>query len=156
MFGTETTKIFNFGFVKWELVAFLFFLAIAAVLACKKRYKGALLFFVVTVSIVAEELLFRYLVVWGIANPSAAIQLAVAWGPTYLFVKILLCSTLFGVWRGFRKSAILAVQAVRGGRVFGAVLLLYTQRASRHAAAKDHQCLYGRRIGLSADAGCQR
>ena len=112
MFGTETTKIFNFGFVKWELVAFSVLLAIAAVLACKKRYKGALLFFVVTVSIVAEELLFRYLVVWGIANPSAAIQLAVAWGPTYLFVKILLCSTLFGVWRGFRKSAILAVQAV--------------------------------------------
>lgn len=126
MFGTETTKIIDFGFVKWELVAFSVLLTITAVLACKKRYKGALIFFAVTVSIVAEELLFRYLVVWGMENPSAAIRLAVSWGPTYLFVKILLCSTLFGIWRGFRKSAILAVQAVCAAGVSLGLFLICT------------------------------
>ncbi len=48
-------------------------------------------------------------------EPLALIDLAIRWLPTVIFGLIVLVATLFGIWRGLRKSLILAIHAVCAG-----------------------------------------
>lgn len=86
--------------------------------ACKKGISRALLkYLLIALGIVAAiaglAIFFILVVPWG--DTMQTIDFAVRWLPTVLFVLIVLIATLFGIWRGLRKSLIYAVHAVVAG-----------------------------------------
>ena len=103
---------FNFDLVKWELFITLFLLTVAFLIARGKSVKKAIAFFVVTFSLLLIEFFTKYLVLISIANPTKGIRIAITWVPTVLFVLTLAGSTMLGIWRGFRKSALLMLHSI--------------------------------------------
>lgn len=145
MIGVISAQIFNFAFVKWELVILILLLLAAVFIAHRKGIKVALGFLVVPVLLIAEELLVKYLVYLGFQSPSDAIRIAIAWGPTVMFVLAVLYGVLFGLWRGFRKSAIFMLHAVCAGVVCISLFFLFTRATFFDSALLQfvNQCMGG-------------
>ncbi len=120
----------NLRFMKWELVIAAFLLLVAVFIACRKGVKRALVFLLITVAALALAFGVKCMVYLSADDPAAAVRLGVAWGPTVEFAYILFVYTLFGVWRGFRKSTLLLVHAVCAAAVCLGLFFFFTRSAA--------------------------
>lgn len=123
MISVGMTQFITVNFVKWELALCVLLLLVAFFIGYNRGYRKALMFLAVTVPIVAVALITKYFVYLGFDNPSEAVRLAIAWGPTVMFALVLFTSTLVGIRRGLRKSALLLLHAVCAGAFASAYML---------------------------------
>ncbi|MDE6398616.1 MAG: hypothetical protein K2L51_04785, partial [Clostridiales bacterium] len=126
---TGTVKI-NLQFMKWELLVAAFLLLIAVFIARGKGIKRAVAFVAVTFFLLAISFVSKYMTYLAFDDPAKAVRLGIAWGPTVCFAIALVWSALFGIWRGFRKSAILALHAVCAAAVWLGLFFYFTRSAA--------------------------
>ena len=126
---TGAVKI-NLQFMKWELLIAALLLLIAVFIARGKGIKRAVAFLTVTFFLLGISFVTKYMTYLAFDDPAKAVRLGVAWGPTVAFAIALVWSTLFGVWRGFRKSAILALHAVCAAAVCLGLFFFFTRSAA--------------------------
>ena len=146
---------FNFDLVKWELIVAAILLIITVLIARGKNVKRAIAFLAVSLILLTVAFFDKCLVLLALDNPTRAVRIAVAWGPTIEFVLILVGSTLLGVWRGFRKSALFMLHAVCAAAVcLGLFFFLTRSKAVDRGVLKLCNLFVDIRAKLGVSAEC--
>lgn len=117
----------NLQFMKWELIVAAFLLLIAVFIARGKGIKHAVVFSVITFLLLGSAFATKCMVYLALDDRQKAIEWGIAWIPTILFVSGLVVSTLFGVWRGLRKSALFLLHSVCAAAVCLGLFFFFTR-----------------------------
>ncbi len=103
----------NFAFFKWELSILAFLLLIALLIGRGKRVKRAIVFLLITVPLLFAASLDHLAISLLLKKETPEFaRVLITFAPTVTFLLTLLYCTLWGMWRGFRKSAILLLHSV--------------------------------------------
>ena len=97
----------NFAFFKWELSILAFLLLIALLIGRGKRVKRAIVFLLITVPLLFAASLDHLAISLLLKKETPEFaRVLITFAPTVTFLLTLLYCTLWGMWRGFRKSEI--------------------------------------------------
>ncbi len=100
-------------FFKWEFSILAFLLLIALLIGRGKHVKRALLFLLITLPLLVNVCLVHWEAVLFLKKETTEFtRILIAWVPTLSVLLTVLYSTLWGMWRGFRKSAIYLLHSV--------------------------------------------
>ncbi|MCI8488475.1 MAG: hypothetical protein HFE36_07245 [Clostridia bacterium] len=156
----SSANLINFDFVKWELALLAFAVLIAVFIWRGKGIKSAIIFLLVAIALIGVALFTKYIIVLAIDEPSEAVRVGVAWVPTVDFALVIFFSTLLGVTRGFRKSAILMVQSLCAAAVcIGLYFFCINSEAVDELALKAANLFTGDfagTLGVSAECSTMR
>ena len=110
--ANSINNLFNYIFADWTIALFIFFAVLILLAVLFKGLKVGIVLVTISAVIAGLTVLASFafmLMTWDILR---IIDSAIKWGPTVLFVIIILISTLVNAKRGLRKSLILLAQAV--------------------------------------------
>ena len=96
----------------WEVVVLIVGLLAALSVALAKGVKYGFRVLVAVAFVMLGAVVARAVLSFMHGGVTELIRFGVAWGPTVLFSLFVGVGTLVGVWRGLRKSLILAIHAV--------------------------------------------